>query len=256
MKLTWLVTLLLTTSSFTAHAAISTAGLDLDAHSHCSKHFATFENQHQIPSNLLKSISLIESGIWHSAEQSLVPWPWAVNAEGKPYLFKTKREAVSAVQRMLSSGQKSIDVGCMQINLHYHPNAFASIEQAFDPKHNIEYAASFLKSNYVRHENWRRAVAAYHSETEIHGTPYAAKVIGLWNEQLPIRSTRSQKYRFAHETPQVAAVKSRAPDYFNSAQAKRRKSGLFIRVEGNSPVSNTQQTLAAMSKQAVSRHSQ
>ncbi len=32
----------------------------------------------------------------------------------------------------------------MQVNLGYHPEAFASLEAAFDPRRNVAYATRFL----------------------------------------------------------------------------------------------------------------
>ena len=73
------------------------------------------------------------------------PWPWTVNAEGQGAFYDTKAEAVAAVRAMQARGVRSIDVGCGQINLMHHPDAFASLEQAFDPQANAAYAARFLK---------------------------------------------------------------------------------------------------------------
>ena len=36
-----------------------------------------------------------------------------------------------------------MDVGCMQISFKWHSDNFASLEQAFDPVININYAADF-----------------------------------------------------------------------------------------------------------------
>ena len=56
-----------------------------------------------------------------------------------------------------------IDLGCMQINQHYHGEHFASIEAMFDPKQNVDYAARFLARLHARHETWSMAVARYHA---------------------------------------------------------------------------------------------
>ncbi len=52
---------------------------------------------------------------------------------------------MKAVAAMRAAGMQSIDVGCMQINLRAHPAAFASIDDAFDPAANADYAARFLR---------------------------------------------------------------------------------------------------------------
>ena len=39
-----------------------------------------------------------------------------------------------------------MDVGCMQVNLYHHAHAFSSLDNAFDPQSNVDYAARFLRS--------------------------------------------------------------------------------------------------------------
>ena len=58
--------------------------------------------------------------------------------------FPTREAAIAEVRQLRADGMRLIDVGCMQINLHHHPNAFASLEEAFDPLSNARYAAQFL----------------------------------------------------------------------------------------------------------------
>ena len=60
-------------------------------------------------------------------------------------------------------GAKFIDVGCMQINHHYHAAAFASVADMFDPHRNVDYAARFLADLHRRHLSWSMAVARYHA---------------------------------------------------------------------------------------------
>ena len=50
-----------------------------------------------------------------------------------------------AVRKLQRRGVRNIDVGCMQVNLRYHPKAFKSLGQAFDPRANAAYAAGFLR---------------------------------------------------------------------------------------------------------------
>ena len=56
-----------------------------------------------------------------------------------------------------------IDVGCMQINHHYHADAFASVTEMFDPHKNVDYAAHFLTRLRQREGSWTMAVARYHA---------------------------------------------------------------------------------------------
>ena len=128
---------------------------------------------------MIYSIALHESGKKHSTSGKLLPWPWAVNVEGAGYHFNTKEEAVKFVKAELAKGKKSIDVGCMQINLKHHPKAFASIEEAFDPARNVNYGAQFLESKYAATKSWKTAIAHYHSATEFYGKRYLQSVTQL-----------------------------------------------------------------------------
>ena len=144
----------------------------------CSNYFEYAEDKHSLPKNLLRSISAVETGRWHSQSQLYFFWPWAVNQGGKAYYYANKEQAIMGVKKMLEKGLTSIDIGCMQINLHHHPDAFFNLDQAFEPKDNIEYAASFLKRNYQLTNDWYKAVASYHSQADI-GKDYAEKVLKI-----------------------------------------------------------------------------
>ena len=130
----------------------------------CMNATQKFEKKYQIKEHLLTTITNVETGRWNEKHQQKLAWPWTINAQGKGYFFETKTEAVRKVKQLQKSGIKSIDVGCMQINLAYHPDAFNSIEEALDPQKNVEYGAKFLTSLYKRKGNdWIKAATAYHS---------------------------------------------------------------------------------------------
>jgi len=148
----------------------------------CTKHLPVIERMHNIPSNWLAAIASTESGRFHPDVKLAVPWPWTVNVQGKGFWFDSKQEAVEAVRSYQAKGIKSIDVGCMQVNLHYHGHAFANLNQAFDPAYNIAYAAKFLMSNYEKTKSWTDATAAYHSMTPALGGKYYRRVYKRWQE--------------------------------------------------------------------------
>ncbi|MBM3586658.1 MAG: lytic transglycosylase domain-containing protein [Alphaproteobacteria bacterium] len=76
-----------------------------------------------------------------------------------------------------------IDVGCMQVNLHHHPNAFASLEQAFDPSTDARYAARFLTDLNGGRADWRQAAGHHHSQTPERAGPYGEKVLAAWEQE-------------------------------------------------------------------------
>ena len=149
----------------------------------CTTQIIQYEKQHQIPTGLLHAISKVESG--HKDDTGrIVAWPWTVNAAGQGYYFPTKEAAISAVQSMQAQGIKSIDIGCMQVNLYHHPHAFKDLNDGFDPAKNVAYAARFLKGLKNEHFSWHTAVAHYHSANPIHHIPYQKNVLNVWTRDI------------------------------------------------------------------------
>jgi len=129
---------------------------------------------------LLPALARVESGRPDGAG-AIRPWPWTIDVEGQGRFYATKAEAVAAVRELRASGVRSIDVGCLQVNLAHHPDAFADLDQAFDPAANALYAARFLNALHGRDHDWADAIAAYHSETPRLGTAYRARVLAIWH---------------------------------------------------------------------------
>ena len=152
--------------------------LALSANPQYNSFIAMQENAHGIPTHLLRAVSHVESG--RVIGGSVNAWPWTINVEGKGYIFKTKQEAIKAVEKFQRTGAKSIDVGIMQINLRHHPHAFRNIEEAFDPQLNIAYGAKFLKQLFLQHKSWNLAVGHYHSATPKFHNAYKQRVLSGW----------------------------------------------------------------------------
>lgn len=146
----------------------------------CTRHLARYEREYGIPTHLLSAIAATESGRYHDGLKIRVPWPWTINAEGKGYYFESKEAAIAAVHRLRARGVQSIDIGCMQVNLMHHPQAFASLDQAFEPENNIAYAASFLRALYQDEGTWKKAAGDYHSKTPYLGNQYVSQVYNSW----------------------------------------------------------------------------
>jgi hypothetical protein len=147
------------------------------------------ERSTHVPDRLLDAIAMVESGRRDPISGAVYPWPWTINAEGVGHFYQSKAEAVAAVEDFRAHGVRSMDVGCMQVNLQYHPEAFATLDQAFDPVTNAAYGAHFLQQLYAQTNAWPLAVAAYHSFTPDLGNDYARKVLAAWGvPQLPVGS--------------------------------------------------------------------
>jgi len=145
----------------------------------CERAGAAAERAAGLPSGLLLAIGNVESGRFDALLGRRVPWPWAVDVGGTPLFFANATDAVATVRGAAASGV-SADVGCFQISLLYHPHAFGSLAEGFDPEANARYAAEFLSELYARTGSWPAAVALYHSATPALGEPYAAQVLAAW----------------------------------------------------------------------------
>ena len=142
----------------------------------CADHAVRAEQAHRLPHGLLRAIAKVESGRYSKARGEVLAWPWTVTAEGRGRYLPSKAAAIAEVERLRARGIRNIDVGCLQINLHYHPDAFESLEAAFEPATNAEAAARLLVELRGAWGSWTRAVGNYHSNTPTLSGPYRVKV--------------------------------------------------------------------------------
>jgi Transglycosylase SLT domain len=146
----------------------------------CRAAAAVAEREAGLPPALLTAIARVESGRRDPATGQVQPWPWTINAEGRGSLFPSKAAAIAAVRQLQAQGVRSIDIGCMQVNLQHHPNAFPSLEAAFDPLTNARYAARFLGELQATRNDWMTAAGHYHSQTPERAEHYRGLVAAAW----------------------------------------------------------------------------
>ena len=149
----------------------------------CHEGTKILEQVSGIPPHLLTAIALAESGRRLPGKSASSAWPWTVMAEGRGRYLPSKAAAIAEVEALRARGITNIDVGCMQINLHYHANAFLSLEEAFDPLANVAYAAAFLTDLRVEARSWTMAVGLYHSRDRERSGVYRHKVLKFWRDE-------------------------------------------------------------------------
>ncbi|KLK94443.1 lytic transglycosylase [Microvirga vignae] len=123
----------------------------------CEKEMLRASAKYGVPIGMLYSVGLTETGRRGSLQ------PFAMNVEGRAVFSSSLPEAVQRFEEARRAGAKLIDLGCMQINHHYHRDKFTSVESMLNPRDNVEYAARFLSELKGRHETWTMAVARYHA---------------------------------------------------------------------------------------------
>jgi hypothetical protein len=148
----------------------------------CEQAIRRAEAVGRTPLGMLAAVGQVESGRPDPRTGGMRPWPWAIDADGVGRFFATKAQAVAAVAALQAQGVHSIDVGCMQVNLMHHPDAFTSLDQAFDPYVNAAFAAGFLNVLYNRTGSWLKSIAAYHSDTPLFADEYQRRVLAMWQE--------------------------------------------------------------------------
>jgi hypothetical protein len=154
--------------------------LTQDVTSACGRAATQAERDWGIPVGLLAAIGTVESG--HRASTGMFPviWPWTINAEGRGYYEMSKAAAIGVVQALRRRGVRVIDAGCFQVDLFYHPNAFAGLAEAFDPGANARAAARILSLGRLNSTGWDGAIAAYHSASPLLGAVYLRRVLATW----------------------------------------------------------------------------
>jgi hypothetical protein len=151
-----------------------------DATLACGRALTQAERDWQIPSGLLTAIGTVESGRRAFTGMFPVIWPWTITAEGRGFYLPSKAAAVGLARTLQLRGVRVIDVGCFQVDLFYHPNAFANLEEAFDPDANARAAARILSLGRLNSTGWDAAIAAYHSASPLIGAVYLQRVHTFW----------------------------------------------------------------------------
>lgn len=116
-----------------------------------------------VPARVLRALALTETG--RNIDGEARPWPWALNHEGRGRWFETRQAAEHAASRLVRREARSFDIGCFQINYHWHGEAFDTVGAMFEPAANARYAAAFLARLHAEKGSWEAAAGAYHSRT-------------------------------------------------------------------------------------------
>ncbi len=123
----------------------------------CEGEILRAAEKYRVPPGILYAVGLTETGVKGSLQ------PYALNIEGKAVFARSAGDAIRSFERARSEGKKLIDLGCMQINYHYHGEQFQNLRSMLDPRQNVDYAARFLVQLKQRHGSWSMAVARYHA---------------------------------------------------------------------------------------------
>jgi len=133
MNQIWLCGIIAALSTFRAEAA------DAEGSRPCEREMIRSAQLHGIPLGILYAVGLTETG------RRGILHPYAIGAKGTTVFAGSLRQAMESFEAMRRQDVTLIDLGCMQINYHYHADRFPSVQAMFDPARNVDYAARFLK---------------------------------------------------------------------------------------------------------------
>ena len=143
--------------------------------------YRTIAAERDIPQSVLYAVALTESGKRVAPADRYRPWPWTLNVAGRGYFFESRQAAWQALMAHLEDGRRSIDIGLMQVNWHYHQKRLGTPWQALDPYHNLRVGAGILQDCYLTRQDWWASVGCYHSPTNSHrADQYRRRVVSRW----------------------------------------------------------------------------
>lgn len=126
---------------------------------------------------LVYAVALAESRRLNGKD-TVSPWPWTLNIEGKGYYFETAEEAKAKLEEALGQGIKSIDVGPMQVNLVWNGFRVENPSELFDLGTAAKVGALILKEAIAsyptdltigvgRYHNWEDSNRAHTYGTRV-----------------------------------------------------------------------------------------
>jgi hypothetical protein len=137
--------------------------------------------EYGVPDTVLYAIALAESGVGVSEEGKRRPWPWTLNVAGRGQVFPSRVAAWEALSQSIARGERSIDIGLMQVNWRYHQEKLGDTWQALDPYHNLRVAARILRDCFEQRRDWWAGVGCYHSPgNAARAERYRRRVVGHW----------------------------------------------------------------------------
>ena len=134
---------------------------------------------------LLHAVALAESA-FRRAPRQVSPWPYAIR-NGSESVYPPSRAAAQLRlgQLLASTSPRQLDIGLMQINLHWHGRRVTSSEQLLDAAVNLRLGAEILAAAMrTAPADPVLGVGRYHSWRESRARWYGRKVLAIYRNLL------------------------------------------------------------------------
>ena len=185
-----------------ALADMTTQAIAAEPSSLCDAAAQQAARRSNVPLALMRAIARVETGRGDTGRgdtgrgDPVRPWPWTVNSAGKGHWFASRHAALDFAKSELAAGRDRFDLGCFQINRHWHGDKFLSLEDMIDPMRNAEEAARYLAELYAAHGSWSAAAAAYHSRDPERARRYLLRVAEAVIEPPAIRHAPTRRNHY------------------------------------------------------------
>lgn len=168
-----LIIIAITTSVF--HSALLQAGGILSG----SIWEAVAESRIFTP-EILYSVALKESRRLTGAGKA-APYPWTLRTKQGGKVYPDKSSAIQALKQALTDNTpRQLDIGLMQINLHYHQHRINRPEDLLDPAISIVIAADILEESIKLHpDDIALGIGRYYTSDSALARQYGADVLRI-----------------------------------------------------------------------------
>ena len=145
----------------------------------CRRYIAEAEAHYGIVAGVLEAMGEVEAGYANTI------WPWAVSIGGQALYANSESEAIDAIRHAVRDGKSNIDIGCLQINWHWHSDRASGPEVFLNPRANVYYAARHLADLEAEFGSLGDAVMAYHSRDPERAQAYLCRVYRVLLRRYP-----------------------------------------------------------------------
>ncbi len=137
--------------------------------------------EYGIPYTVLYAVALAESGVGTIDKGTHLPWPWTLNVSGRGHFYTSREAAWNALNTYIARGERSIDIGLMQVNWRYHEDKLRDTWRALDPYFNLRVGAGILRQCFEQRDEWCEGVGCYHAPSNpVRARRYRSRVVGHW----------------------------------------------------------------------------
>ena len=173
----------------------------------CTSAIDSAEREYGIPSRLLLSIAITESGV------NGVPHPWTVHVAGRAFYAPNQAAATRHLRDNKGRLKANAFAGCMQLSVKYHRANFDAPEQMLNPGQNVDYAARFLASLKADYGTWAAAILHYQGGKPRQQQVYLCRI---WRtltvlEPASLRQLETTRCGAAPEATEIEALPVAAP---------------------------------------------